>query len=139
VVAGVAGAASAVYLAFLPLIRAHVSAAESEQFGQMTFERFSNDEKLIATRVLEDVATREGAEWFTGGLPLPITLMWRYAGRRRYARFTQMVLLDLQIEASLEVEPEAIRRTEEACQAQCRPLRSPTSPRPPAGFADRSP
>lgn len=71
----------------VPLIRTHITAAEWERFGQETFEKFTNPEKLIATGVLEDVATPEEAEWFTGGLPLPIKLMWRFAGRRRYDRY----------------------------------------------------
>jgi hemerythrin-like domain-containing protein len=75
----------------VPLIRAHISAAEWEQFGQDTFEKFTNPEKLIATGVLEEVATPEEVEWFVGGLPLPIKLMWRYAGRRRYTRYIEDV------------------------------------------------
>jgi deazaflavin-dependent oxidoreductase (nitroreductase family) len=71
----------------VPLIRAHVTAAEWERFGQETFERFTNAEKLTATGTLEDVATAEEAAWFTGGLPLPIKVMWRLVGRRRYARY----------------------------------------------------
>jgi hypothetical protein len=75
----------------VPLIRAHITAAEWERFGQEAFERFSNREKLIATGTLEDVASAEEAEWFTGGLPLPVRLMWRLVGRRRYARYITRV------------------------------------------------
>lgn len=75
----------------VPLIRTHITAEEWEEFGQKTFEKFTNDEKLIATGVLEDIATPEEAEWFTGGLPLPIKLMWRLAGRRKYARYIARV------------------------------------------------
>ncbi|NED97451.1 nitroreductase family deazaflavin-dependent oxidoreductase [Phytoactinopolyspora alkaliphila] len=71
----------------VPLIRTHVTAAEWERFGQETFEKFTNPEKLIATGTLEDVATAEEAAWFTGGLPIPIKVMWRLAGRRKYARY----------------------------------------------------
>ena len=75
----------------VPLIRAHVSAAEWERFGQATFEKFTNPEKLIATGTLEDVATAEEAAWFTGGLPAPIKVMWRLYGRRKYARYIARV------------------------------------------------
>jgi hemerythrin-like domain-containing protein len=75
----------------VPLIRAHIAAAEWEQFGQEAFEKFTNPEKLIATGVLEEVATPEEAQWFIGELPLPIKLMWRYVGRRRYARYIEGV------------------------------------------------
>jgi hemerythrin-like domain-containing protein len=75
----------------VPLIRTHITAEEWEQFGQETFEKFTNLEKLIATGVLEDIATPEEAEWFIGELPFPIKLMWRLAGRRRYDRYMARV------------------------------------------------
>lgn len=75
----------------VPLIRAYITAAEWEQFGQDIFEKFTNREKLIATGVLEDVATPEEVDWFVGELPLPIKLMWRFAGRRRYDRYMERV------------------------------------------------
>ncbi|GAA1574936.1 hypothetical protein GCM10009789_30490 [Kribbella sancticallisti] len=71
----------------VPLIRAHITADEWRRLGQETFEKFTNPEKLIATGTLEDVATPEEAEWFTGDLPLPIRVMWRLHGRRHYARY----------------------------------------------------
>jgi hemerythrin-like domain-containing protein len=75
----------------VPLIPAHITADEWEQFGQEIFEKFTNPEKLIATGALEDVATSEEVEWFVGGLPVPIKLMWRYFGRRRYDRYMARV------------------------------------------------
>lgn len=75
----------------VPLMRAHITAEEWTSFGQETFEKFSNSEKLVATGTLEDVATREEAEWFTGDLPLPIKVMWRLVGRRKYTRYMQRV------------------------------------------------
>jgi len=75
----------------VPLIRAQVTAAEWERFGQETFEKFTNREKLIATGTLEDVATAEEAAWFTGGLPAPVKVMWRVFGRRKYARYIARV------------------------------------------------
>ncbi len=75
----------------VPLIRAHITAAEWERFGQATFEKFTNPEKLTATGTLEAVATAEENAWFTGGLPIPIKVMWRLVGRRRYARYLARV------------------------------------------------
>jgi deazaflavin-dependent oxidoreductase (nitroreductase family) len=75
----------------VPLIRAHISADEWRTLGQETFEKFTNPEKLIATGVLEEVATPAEAAWFTGELPLPIKLMWRLLGRRRYRRYITRV------------------------------------------------
>jgi hemerythrin-like domain-containing protein len=71
----------------VPLIRAHITADEWERFGQETFEKFTNPEKLTATGTLEEVATAEEAAWFTGGLPVPIKVMWRLVGRRKYTRY----------------------------------------------------
>ena len=76
----------------MPLIRANISAQEWTRFGQEAFEKFTNPEKLIATGTLEEVATPEEAAWFTGDLPLPIKLMWRFVGRRQYARYRQRVM-----------------------------------------------
>ena len=75
----------------VPLLRAHIEADEWQRFGQHMFDKFTNAEKLIATGALEDVATPEEAEWFLGDLPLPIRLMWRLLGRRRYARYIARV------------------------------------------------
>ena len=75
----------------VPMMRAHITAEEWTRFGQKAFEKFTDPEKLIATGALEDVATREEATWFTGDLPLPIKLMWRLVGRRKYARYMERV------------------------------------------------
>ena len=75
----------------VPLIRAHITAEEWTRFGQETFEKFTNPEKLVATGTLEEVATPEEATWFIGDLPLPIKLMWRLLGRRKYARYKRRV------------------------------------------------
>lgn len=75
----------------VPLIRAHITAEEWTAFGQETFEKFTNPEKLVATGTLEEVASPEEAAWFVGDLPFPIKLMWRLHGRRKYARYMQRV------------------------------------------------
>lgn len=75
----------------VPLMRSHITAEEWTRLGQETFEKFTNDEKLIATGALEEVASPEEAAWFTGDLPVPIKVMWRLVGRRKYARYMQRV------------------------------------------------
>ena len=70
----------------VPLIRTHVTDVEWELFGRRTFEKFSGPHRLIATGALEDVATAEERVWFFGRLPLPVRLVWRLVGRRRYDR-----------------------------------------------------
>ena len=76
----------------VPLIRAHITADEWTYFGELTFEKFTNPEKLVATGTLEEVATPEEAAWFLGTLPIPIKVMWRLVGRRKYARYMHRVL-----------------------------------------------
>ncbi len=76
----------------VPLIRAHITADEWTHFGELTFEKFTNPEKLVATGTLEEVATPEEAHWFMDPLPLPIKLMWRFVGRRKYARYIHRVV-----------------------------------------------
>ena len=71
----------------LPLVRAHITAAEWQELGDAAFAKFSNEEKLIALGQMLDVASPEEAAGFLATLPLPIRLMWRLAGRRRYARY----------------------------------------------------
>lgn len=75
----------------VPLIRTHITSEEWARFGQETFEKFTNSEKLVATGTLEEVATPEEATWFIGNLPLAIKVMWRLAGRRKYAHYMQQV------------------------------------------------
>lgn len=75
----------------VPLLRAHIEADEWQRFGRLTFDKFTNAEKLIATGTLEEVATPEEAEWFLGDLPVPIKVMWRLVGRRRYRRYITRV------------------------------------------------
>jgi len=75
----------------LPLVRAHITVAEWQEMGDAAFAKFSNEEKLIALGQMLDVATPEEATGFLATLPLPIRLMWRLAGRRRYARYMETV------------------------------------------------
>ena len=75
----------------VPLMRAHITADEWTRFGEETFEKFSNPEKLVATGTLEEVATPEEAGWFLADLPLLIKLMWRLVGRRKYARYMRRI------------------------------------------------
>jgi hemerythrin-like domain-containing protein len=75
----------------LPLVRAYVTVAEWQDIGDAAFAKFSNGEKLIALGQMLDVASPEEATGFLAKLPLPIRLMWRLAGRRRYARYMETV------------------------------------------------
>jgi hemerythrin-like domain-containing protein len=71
----------------LPLVLEHISAAEWQKAGDAAFDRFTNDEKLIALGQMLDVATPEEAASFLRKLPLPVRAIWRLAGRRSYERY----------------------------------------------------
>lgn len=75
----------------LPLVRAHITVAEWQELGDAAFARFSNAEKLIALGQMLDVASPEEAAGFLATLPLPIRMMWRVLGRRRYTRYMHTV------------------------------------------------
>lgn len=73
--------------AILPLVEAHLTEAEWQHAGEDAFEDFTNDEKLIATGQMIDVATPEEAAMFMGRLPPPIRVMWKLLGHRKYRRY----------------------------------------------------
>lgn len=75
----------------LPLVRAHITSAEWQELGEAAFEKFTDDEKLIALGQMLDVATPAEAAKLFGTLPLPVRLMWRIVGRRRYGRYMRAV------------------------------------------------
>jgi hemerythrin-like domain-containing protein len=71
----------------LPLVETYLSEAEWRQLGEDAFEEFTNEEKLIATGQMIDVATPDEAAIFMGPLPAPIRLMWKLLGHRKYRRY----------------------------------------------------
>ncbi len=76
----------------LPLVRAHITVAEWRELGEASFDKFTDDQKLIALGQMLDVATPAEAAKFFGTLPLPVRLIWRIMGRRRYARYISAVI-----------------------------------------------
>lgn len=75
----------------LPLISSHITAAEWQQMGDASFAKFTNAEKLVALGQMLDVATPDEAATFLGKLPVPVRLLWRITGRRRYAGYMSAV------------------------------------------------
>lgn len=75
----------------LPLVSQYVTPAEWQQIGEQSFAKFSNADKLLALGLMLGVATPQEATSFLAGLPWPIRMMWRLAGRRRYARYVGRV------------------------------------------------
>ncbi|GAA4558329.1 hemerythrin domain-containing protein [Planotetraspora kaengkrachanensis] len=75
----------------LPLIRTHITGAEWREFGKRAFDKFPDSAKLIALGQMLEVADPREAAMFFGTLPVPVRLIWRLAGRRRYARYIRRV------------------------------------------------
>jgi hypothetical protein len=73
--------------AMLPLVAAHLTEADWSRLGEEAFEPFTNEEKLIATGQMIDVATPEEASVFMGRLPILIRLMWKLLGQGKYRRY----------------------------------------------------
>jgi iron-sulfur cluster repair protein YtfE (RIC family) len=71
----------------LPLVEVHLTEAEWQQAGEDAFADFTNDEKLVATGQMIDVASPEEAAMFMGRLPTPIRVMWKLLGHRKYRRY----------------------------------------------------
>jgi hypothetical protein len=75
----------------LPLIAAHVSQAEWDNVGKVAFSKFAPRQRLIAMGQLLETAEPSEATRMMADLPVPIRVMWRLVGRRKYERFIQSV------------------------------------------------
>lgn len=75
----------------LPLIAAHVTQAEWDNVGKVAFSKFAPRQRLIAMGQLLETAEPSEAARMMADLPVPIRLMWRLVGRRKYERFIQSV------------------------------------------------
>jgi|RhiMethySRZTD1v2_1073278.scaffolds.fasta_scaffold07546_5 deazaflavin-dependent oxidoreductase (nitroreductase family) len=78
----------------LPLVTEHVTVAEWQELGQRSFDKFPRSALPIMMGQLLAVATPEEAALFMGKLPLPVRLIWRLAGRRKYVRYMRRVRSD---------------------------------------------
>jgi hemerythrin-like domain-containing protein len=70
----------------VPLIAAHITQAEWEHLGRIAFSKFTPKQRLIAMGEMLAAASPTEAARMQAGLPAPIKLLWRVAGRRRYQR-----------------------------------------------------
>ncbi|GAA3229157.1 hypothetical protein GCM10017691_20970 [Pseudonocardia petroleophila] len=77
--------------AVVPLIDRHLTAAELQEVGERGFEKFTPAQRWIALGQLLEVATPAEAATFLDDLPLPIKVLWRMVGRRRYHRYITAV------------------------------------------------
>ena len=70
----------------VPLIAVHVSQAEWEHLGKVAFSKFTPKQRFTAMGEMLASASPTEASRMMVGLPAPIRLVWRLAGRRRYER-----------------------------------------------------
>lgn len=70
----------------VPLIARHVSQAEWEHLGKVSFAKFTPQQRFTAMGEMLAAATPAEAARMMTGLPAPVRLIWRLAGRRKYER-----------------------------------------------------
>lgn len=71
----------------VPLIAAHITQAEWDHLGKVAFSKFTPKQRFIAMGEMLAAASPTEATRMLAGLPAPIKVIWRMAGRRRYQRF----------------------------------------------------
>jgi hemerythrin-like domain-containing protein len=71
----------------VPLIAAHITQAEWDHAGEVAFSKFTPKQRFIAMGEMLAAASPTEAARMLAGLPGPIKVIWRLAGRRRYQRF----------------------------------------------------
>jgi iron-sulfur cluster repair protein YtfE (RIC family) len=75
----------------VPLIAAHINQEEWDEVGQLAFSKFSPEDRFYAMGELLESATPEEAARMMAGVPLPVRILWRLVGHRRYDRFMATV------------------------------------------------
>ena len=71
----------------VPLIDRHLTEDEWQEVGQRGFEKFTPDQRWIATGQLVEVATPEETALMFGKLPPPVKVLWHLFGKRKYRRY----------------------------------------------------
>lgn len=75
----------------VPLIDRRLTEAEWQEVGQRGFEKFTPDQRWIATGQMLEVATPEETAMMFGKLPPPVKVLWHLIGKRRYRRYIRPV------------------------------------------------
>jgi hemerythrin-like domain-containing protein len=75
----------------LPLISAHITAAEWAEFGQRSFEKFPKSALPVMLGQMLESTTPAEAQLFLSKLPAFVPIMWRLVERRRYDRYIRRV------------------------------------------------
>ncbi len=71
----------------VPLIAAHITQAEWDHMGKVAFSKFTRKQRFIAMGEMLAAASPTEAARMLAGLPVPIKVIWRLVGRRKYERF----------------------------------------------------
>ena len=75
----------------VPLIARHVTQAEWDRLGKVAFDKFTPKQRFTALGEMLRTANPAEAAQMMAGLPAPVKVIWRLAGRRRYDRFIARV------------------------------------------------
>jgi hemerythrin-like domain-containing protein len=75
----------------VPLIDRRLTEAEWQEVGQRGFEKFTPDQRWIATGQMLEVATPEETAMMFGKLPAPVKVLWHLIGKRKYRRYITSV------------------------------------------------
>lgn len=75
----------------VPLIPRHVTQQEWDHLGKRAFAKFKPAQRFTAMGEMLEVATPDEASKMLKGLPAPILLIWRIAGKRKYDRYMARV------------------------------------------------
>lgn len=70
----------------VPLIARHLTQREWETLGKRSFAKFRPSQRFTAMGEMVQVATPGEAARMLAGLPVPVRIIWRLVGKRRYDR-----------------------------------------------------
>jgi hypothetical protein len=73
----------------VPLIGLHITQREWDDAGKRAFDKFTPAERFTALGQMLEVATPQEAARMQAGLPLPVRVLWRLVGRRRYDAYVR--------------------------------------------------
>lgn len=75
----------------VPLIATHITQAEWERQGKVSFGKFKPRQRFTAMGEMLQTASPEEAARMMAGLPAPVRVIWRFFGQRKYQRFMDAV------------------------------------------------
>lgn len=70
----------------VPLIATHITQAEWDHLGKVSFSKFTPKQRFTAMGEMLEAANPTEAARMLAGLPVPIKIVWKLLGRRKYQR-----------------------------------------------------